>query len=230
MQFIGHLQTNKNPSFYVDWFDFIYPLVKTRLGLRTSTCRAQQTHRENSLRQHIPHILTDFVLKRDKWFVTKRGQMNLKPWVARVNSRHPPSEIPADVQYWTCWSEGKWLSTQTVGKSSHHKWLASRKIWNVEELETLPPSTEPRTSHHRSPGGERRSMISLERKGHRQSDQHWNCFKGNAGETSERRDGACMGFSELLGATLNWTKLTREQHSVIIEWICLQSKVVAYHP
>ena len=37
-----------------------------------------------------------------------------------------------------------------------HKWLASRKTWNVEELESLPAGTKPRTSHHRSPGGERR--------------------------------------------------------------------------
>ena len=27
-------------------------------------------------------------------------------------------------------------------------------------------------------------------KGHRQSDEHWNCFKGNAGETSDSRCGA----------------------------------------
>ena len=43
---------------------------------------------------------------------------------------------------------------QQVG--NHHMWLASRKIWSVEELETLPAGTKPRTSHHRSPGGERR--------------------------------------------------------------------------
>ena len=29
--------------------------------------------------------------------------------------------------------------------------------------------------------------------GHRQSDEHWNRFKGNVGETSERRGGAHMG-------------------------------------
>ena len=29
----------------------------------------------------------------------------------------------------------------------------------------------------------------------RHSDEHWKCFKGNVGETSERRDGAYMGFS-----------------------------------
>ena len=40
--------------------------------------------------------------------------------------------------------------------------------------------------------------LSLERtrEGHRQSDEHWNRFKGNVGETSERRGGAHMGFSE----------------------------------
>ena len=30
----------------------------------------------------------------------------------------------------------------------------------------------------------------------RQSDEHWNSFKGDVGETSERRGGAHMGFSE----------------------------------
>ena len=36
------------------------------------------------------------------------------------------------------------------------------------------------------------------REGRRQSDEHWklNRFKGNFGETSERRDGAQMGFFE----------------------------------
>ena len=40
-------------------------------------------------------------------------------------------------------------------------------------------------------------MIFLERtrEGHRQSDEHWNCFKGNVGETSERRGEAHTGFS-----------------------------------
>ena len=34
--------------------------------------------------------------------------------------------------------------------------IASLKIRSVEELETLPAGTKPRTSHHRSPGGDRR--------------------------------------------------------------------------
>ena len=32
--------------------------------------------------------------------------------------------------------------------------------------------------------------------GHRQSDEHWNRFKGNVGDISERRGGARKGFSE----------------------------------
>ena len=35
------------------------------------------------------------------------------------------------------------------------------------------------------------------------SDEHWNCFKGNVGETSERRGGAHMGFSERIDTTFN---------------------------
>ena len=41
------------------------------------------------------------------------------------------------------------------------------------------------------------------RDGHRQSDEHWNRFKGNFGETPERRGGELMGFSERIDTTLN---------------------------
>ena len=53
-----------------------------------------------------------------------------------------------------------------------------------------------KTSHPQSPGGERcgkrkHSVIYFERmrEDHCQSCKHWNCFKGNVGETSERWDG-----------------------------------------
>ena len=102
-----------------------------------------------------------------------------------VTGRHPPSKTPVGVLPWTCRSEGKRPSRQTGGQSNPHKRLASRKILSVEELETLPAGTKPRTSHYRSPGGERRgkrkrSTIFLERtkNGHRQANEQWNCFKG----------------------------------------------------
>ena len=72
-------------------------------------------------------------------------------------------------------------------------WLGSRKIFRIEKLETLPAGAKPRTSHNRSPGGEGRgkrkcSTIFLQRtrKGRRQSDEDWNCFKGNGGKIYER--------------------------------------------
>ena len=53
------------------------------------------------------------------------------------------------------------------------------------------------------------STIFLERmrEGHCQSDEHWNRFKGNIGETSARRGGAHMGFSACIDTILNWTEL-----------------------
>ena len=48
-------------------------------------------------------------------------------------------------------------------------------------------------------------MIFLERtrEGHHQSDEHWNHFKGNVGETSEIWGGVHMGFSKLINTILN---------------------------
>ena len=55
----------------------------------------------------------------------------------------------------------------------------------------------------------KRSMIFLERtrKGHCQSDQYWNCFKRNTGETHDRWGGVHMGFPECIDTILNWSEL-----------------------
>ena len=55
----------------------------------------------------------------------------------------------------------------------------------------------------------KRWTIFLERtkEGHRQSVKRRNCFKGNAGETSERWGWEHMGFSDRVDTILNWTKL-----------------------
>ena len=102
------------------------------------------------------------------------------------------------------------LETREVTEQIDQRAKQPPQVESVEELETLPAGTEPRTSHHGSPGGERRRprqrpTIFLERarKGHRQSDQLWNCFKGNVGETPERRGGSHMGLPELIDTTWN---------------------------
>ena len=48
-------------------------------------------------------------------------------------------------------------------------------------------------------------MIFLEktREGYHQSDEHWDCLKGNIGETSERRDGVHVGISKRIYTILN---------------------------
>ena len=53
-------------------------------------------------------------------------------------------------------------------------------------------------------GKRMRSMVFFERTrgGHRQSEEHRNCFKGNIGETSEKRGGAHMDFSERIDVIL----------------------------
>ena len=49
-------------------------------------------------------------------------------------------------------------------------------------------------------GSARRSFLHRTREGHRQSDEHWNA---TLGETSEKRDGAHMDFSERIDTILN---------------------------
>ena len=79
----------------------------------------------------------------------------------------------------------------------------ARSTRSIAERETLPGGIKPRTPHHRSSGGptrrkRRHSTIFLDRtrKGHRQSDEQWTCFKGNVEKTSERHGGALMGSYE----------------------------------
>ena len=45
-------------------------------------------------------------------------------------------------------------------------------------------------------GVEREIPLERTREGHRLSDERWNCFKDNVGETSGRRDEAPAGCSE----------------------------------
>ena len=54
-------------------------------------------------------------------------------------------------------------------------------------------------------------FLEMTRDGHGQSDEHTDCSKGNVGETSERRGGAHMGFSERIDSILNWTELAVKQ-------------------
>ena len=75
--------------------------------------------------------------------------------------------------------------------------------------------------------GMKRSAIFLERtrEGHRQSVEHWNCFKGIVGETSERRGRAHMGFSELFFA-MSMTFIFFLIHRA--SWVCTSQYYALY--
>ena len=88
-----------------------------------------------------PHMLASSQIQ---WACYKKW--NGKPRLECVNGRHPPSKTPVGVLPWTCRKEGKCLSRYIGVRSNPHKWFASRKIWSVEKLETLPEGTKPRTS------------------------------------------------------------------------------------
>ena len=51
------------------------------------------------------------------------------------------------------------------------------------------------------------NLCEKTREGHRRSDEHWNHFKGNVGETSERWGVAHMGFFERIDTILNRNEL-----------------------
>ena len=128
----------------------------------------------------------------EKWQSTTKGEKrNEKPRLACVNVRHSPSKSAVGVPPWTCRSEGKWPSRETVGRGMVHKWLASLNIWCWGAWDiTRGHHTNAgmlRASHHRRDRLEERFVergsawrfFLKEREGHRQSDEHWNCFKGN---------------------------------------------------
>ena len=143
---------------------------------------------------HHPHRFNELATKTENW--------NRKPRLERANGRHTPSKTPVGDFPGHIGVKENDRTGRLAGKASITR--------NVEELETRPAGTKPGTRHHRSPGGGRRgerkrSTIFLKRmkECHRQSGEHWNCFKGNIGETFERRGGAHMDFFERLNTILN---------------------------
>ena len=70
-------------------------------------------------------------------------------------------------------------------------------------IQTNPSKLDERREAWKEEALDDHSWLQRTREGHRQSDEHWNRFKGDAGETSERRGGAHMGFSERRDTILN---------------------------
>ena len=97
---------------------------------------------------------------------------------------------------------GNDLAERLAGKAAVTSGFLFLQDWSVMEHEAQPVETKSNWSHHWSPGGERHwkrcftTFTERTRKSHHQSVQHWKCFKGSTGETSERWVGAPVGFPE----------------------------------
>ena len=91
-------------------------------------------------------------------------------------------------------TSGLLLERSDVMRSlKHYLWAQSQGHHSIDRLEERGVES----------GSARRSSFERKREGHRQSDEHWNRFKGDVGETSERRGEAHMGFSERIDIILN---------------------------
>ena len=66
----------------------------------------------------------------------------------------------------------------------HHLWAQSQGHHTIDRLEERGVER----------GSARRSSLKGTREGHRQPDEHWNCFKSNVGGTSERWGGTIRAF------------------------------------
>ena len=153
-----------------------------------------------------------------QWTCYKNEKWNGKPRLECVNDWHPPSKTPvyfpehAGVMGNDPADRLAGKATLTIVACLWQLWVASQKIWSVEEFETLPAGTKPRTPHHRTLGGEawkeevidnlpwkdERGPSSVRRTMEPFQRRHW----GNFWETG---GGAYMGFSERIDTILNWT-------------------------
>ena len=147
-----------------------------------------------------------------QWACYKKWKWNRKPKQECVNGQCPPSKtlwvycpghvgvkendraerlvakqpsqvacFSEDLKCWEVWDTTCRHKAKDITPSIDCR----REVWKEEVLDNLPWKDE------RGPS----------------SDGHWNRFKGNVGETSDRWDGVHMGFSEHINTTLNWTEL-----------------------
>ena len=134
------------------------------------------------------YIYMSMITCSERWYAESAKHRNVHEYILKTICRDDVQEYP----------------------TFRHAWIAAlgNNVYSLKQ--TLPAGTEPRTAHHRSPGGDRRGkrkrwiiFLEMTREGHRQSDERWKGFKGHVGETSERWGGAHMDFSGRIDIILN---------------------------
>ena len=131
--------------------------------------------------------------------------------------------------HWTC-TETAAVSCDTSHvikqRYNHFAGCIPKALFQRIKLQTLPVGTKPMASHHWSPGKKGCSkrkcqMIFLEMtsEGYCQSDEHWNHFKGNVGETSETGWSAYLLFqAHRYHLELNWNGRKTPNYLVLTYW------------
>ena len=148
-----------------------------------------------------PHRFNELATKSEKWIG--------KPWPECVNQwSTSASKTPVSVLPWACRSEGNdpadWLAGKATLKCGLRlgKFEVLRSLKHYLRAQSQGHHTIDRLEERGVEKGSARGSSWKTRKGHRQSDEHWNCLKGNVGKT-ERRGGAHVGFFERTDTILN---------------------------
>ena len=127
-------------------------------------------------------------------------------WCAALDRAKQPSQVACFLEDIKCW--GAWnLQAQSSG---HH---------TIDHLEER--GMERGSARQSSLKGQERAIINQTIKSSMKPwnhDKHWNHFKGNVGETSDRWGGAHVGFSKHIDTILNWSELKSDQDHVPASW------------
>ena len=124
-----------------------------------------------------------FLYRLTRWACYKKGKVE---WEAQTGMcQWSTPKRPVGVLPWTCRTEGKWPSSTLAGKTTLTNGLL---LGRSEVLRSLRHYLRTQSQGHHTidhlveRGVERRSVRRSSLKGrecHRQSDEHWNRFKGN---------------------------------------------------
>ena len=98
-------------------------------------------------------ILTD---SKEQFIKKRKAEQKARIGIWQYSTYTPNDSSGYTHRSRQAWVEGNDRADRLASNwRNYSKYLTPRKIWSVEELETLRVSTKPRTLHHRSPGGDR---------------------------------------------------------------------------
>ena len=122
-----------------------------------------------------------------------------------LSHTHPQTHTHAHMHTHTCWSGTGPNQRQVSAQSSGVHQVNARDALRGKPISIM--EFYPQSAYWNIMLLRLTIFLQMIREGHRQSDEHWNCFKGNSGDISERQGRAHMGFSKRIDTILNRTTL-----------------------